>query len=88
MSDQRLPPLCGERPAAAQRQNKKSPSFLKKRSKRLLFPRRPPDRGPNAQGMGLDLSAGARIKVFLLLFLQKKKAFLSKYLQEGTRFAQ
>jgi hypothetical protein len=50
-----------------------SPSFLKKRSKRLLFLRRSHDRGPNAAGLGRDRAAGAGIKVFLLLFLQKKK---------------
>jgi hypothetical protein len=48
------------------------PSFLKKRSKRLLFSRRSHD-----PGHGPDLSASAEIKVFLLLFLQKKKALLS-----------
>jgi len=49
----------------------KSPSFLKKRSKRLLYPRR-----FHNPGHGLDLSANAGIKVFLLLFLQKKKDLL------------
>jgi hypothetical protein len=48
------------------------PSFLKKRSKRLLFLRSAHDRGQDAY-----LAAGAGIKVFLLLFLQKKKALLS-----------
>jgi hypothetical protein len=51
---------------------KKSPSFLKKRSKRLLFFRSSHDRVHER-----DLSAGAEMKVFLLLFLQKKKALLS-----------
>ncbi len=55
-------------PAAAQRQIEKSTSFLKKRSKRLLFRRRSRDRGTVAH-----LFACAGIKVFLLLFLQKKK---------------
>jgi hypothetical protein len=45
-----------------------SSSFLKKRSKRLLFLRNSPD-----LSNGPHLSASAEIKVFLLLFLQKKK---------------
>jgi hypothetical protein len=49
---------------------KKSPSFLKQKSKRLLFSRRSHKEGSR------DLAACAGIKVFLLLFLQKKKAFL------------
>jgi hypothetical protein len=62
--------LSPPRGGAAQRHREESTSFLKKRSKRLLFCRRSHNRGHS-----LDLSAGARIKVFLLLFLQKKKAF-------------
>jgi hypothetical protein len=54
--------------ATAQHEEEASTSFLKKRSKRLLFLRR-----SHHRGHGLDLSASARIKVFLLLFLQKKK---------------
>jgi hypothetical protein len=54
-----------------------STSFLKKRSKRLLSLRNSQDRGPNAEGLGADLAAGAEIKVFLLLFLQKKKTLPS-----------
>jgi glycosyltransferase involved in cell wall biosynthesis len=63
--------------ADAERHNQESPSVLKKRNKRLLCLRRSHDRGPNSEGMGRDLSAGAGIKVFLLLFLQKKKALLT-----------
>jgi lipopolysaccharide export system protein LptA len=55
-----------------------STSFLKKRSKRLLFLR-----CSHFRGTGPDLSAGAGIKVFLLragraaAFLQKKKSLVS-----------
>jgi glycosyltransferase involved in cell wall biosynthesis len=64
---------------SGQGQITKSSSFLKKRSKRLLFLSMFHDRGPNSEGMGTKLSTGARIKVFLLLFLQKKKALLSSF---------
>jgi phospholipid transport system substrate-binding protein len=51
---------------------KGSSSFLKKRTKRLLISiRQSQDRGYSR-----DLAAGAGIKVFLLLFLQKKKTLL------------
>jgi hypothetical protein len=73
------PPTCGAAKqrgggahVATQRQKKESPSFLKKRSKRLLFPR-----NSLLGGRGRYLAAGAGIKVFLLLFLQKKKALLT-----------
>jgi hypothetical protein len=49
-------------------------SFLKKSSKRLLLLRRAHDRGH-----GRDLSGGARIKVFLLLFLQIKKTLSTAF---------
>jgi hypothetical protein len=44
-----------------------SSSFLKKRTKKLLFSRRSHDRSH-----GLDLSAGARNKSLLLLFFRKE----------------
>jgi hypothetical protein len=54
--------------SAAQRHHEKRPSFFeKKEAKKLLLLRRSQDRGH-----GRDLSTGARIKVFLLLFFQKK----------------
>jgi hypothetical protein len=55
--------------ARPERVIKKSPFFLKKRSKRLLFRR--PRQDP---GHGRDLGSGGETKVFLLLFLQKKKS--------------
>jgi len=42
-----------------------------KKQKTFIF------RRSNDRGHCSDLAAGARIKVFLLLFLQKKKTFLS-----------
>jgi len=65
--------VCGAS-SDAQRQIEESPSFLKKRSKRLLFFRRSYDRGH-----GRDLSARAGTKVFLLLFLQKKKILPTEF---------
>jgi hypothetical protein len=62
-------------PAAARRQNEKeSPSFLKKRSKRLLFLV-----VSHLCGQGPDLVGCAEIKVFLLLFLQKKKILPAEF---------
>jgi hypothetical protein len=56
--------------SAAKGQIEKRSSFLTKRSKRLLFLRLREDRGHD-----FDLGNSVEIKVFLLLFLQKKKAF-------------
>jgi hypothetical protein len=58
--------------ARVERVKEESPSFLKKRSKRLLFLRRSQDRSN-----GRDLAARAEVKVFLLLFRQKKKILAS-----------
>jgi outer membrane lipoprotein-sorting protein len=85
MKDKRLPLPRGQgrgggRPSPQCERKKESSSFLKKRSKRLLFFRRSHD-----WRHGRDLSAGARIKVFLLLFLQKKKAFLFLVLFEEKK---
>jgi phospholipid transport system substrate-binding protein len=63
---------------------KESSSFLKKRTKRLLSLRMSQDRGH-----GRDRAASAGIKVFLLLFLQKKTTLLalSAALMFGTAAA-
>jgi hypothetical protein len=74
-----LPPPCGEGQGggshdAAQRKKEESTSFLKKRSKRLLFLGNSQDRGH-----GPYLAASAETKVFLLLFLQKKKILPTRH---------
>jgi hypothetical protein len=53
--------------ASSLAKGKEKSSFLKKRSKRLLFPRRSKDRG-----YGLELYAGARHESLLVLFFRKE----------------
>jgi hypothetical protein len=53
--------------------SKASTSFLKKRSKKLLFPR-----GFHGAGQGLDRAAGPRSKGLLVLFFRKEHSCLTK----------
>ncbi len=81
---ERLPLPCGQgwgggSHATAQRHYKERPFFLNKGSKRLLLPRSFPLGGHNPY-----LATGAGIRVFLLLFLQKKKVFLSFFAMLAT----
>jgi hypothetical protein len=57
-------------PGRKYQRNAENCSFLKKRTKRLLFLRRRQD-----PGHSLDLGSGGDLKSLLLLFFRKKDAF-------------
>jgi hypothetical protein len=60
-------------------------SFLKKRTKRLLFQRQRQDPGPRLRHWDLDLGSGGRTKVFCFFSSEKKSLLPFDFIAQRSK---